>query len=337
MTRELSRHCGTHHKFSSAPHPVHALSHFFLHSRFLNYNSSERFRRHIFAVLCHCISAAFLLASLSAQQPPTPPAPPGPPASAARILLLPRRVVAGEHSTLAVLDVNGRLTPGVTVTFSNGDRVTTDTTGRALFVAPLAPGVLLGSLPGRPEHVPMTILTPVEAPPNQLVVRLAPRVAALGDRFELWGSGFCGDADANRVTIGGKPVLVLAASPASLVVLPPDDLPPGPATVSVTCGQRTATAFSVTFVGLAVDASRVPMAPGERRALAVWIHGTEESLTIEARNFAPEIAQFSAGTTVRVTSTGGAENLARFDLTGLKRGNFLISFRLVTALGPLQR
>src|SRR5208282_3122519 len=72
-----------------------------------------------------------------------------PPASGARILLLPRKVVTGERATLAVLDVNGRLTPGVTVDFSNGDKVTTDTTGRALFVAPLNPGVILASLEGR--------------------------------------------------------------------------------------------------------------------------------------------------------------------------------------------
>ena len=71
------------------------------------------------------------------------------PAGSARILLLPRRIVSGERATLAVLDVNGRLTPGVTVNFSNGDRLTTDQTGRALFVAPLNPGVIFGSIAGR--------------------------------------------------------------------------------------------------------------------------------------------------------------------------------------------
>src|SRR5882724_2466584 len=47
-----------------------------------------------------------------------------PAASGARILLLPRQVVSGERATLAVLDVSGRLTPGVTVNFSNGDKLT---------------------------------------------------------------------------------------------------------------------------------------------------------------------------------------------------------------------
>jgi hypothetical protein len=40
-----------------------------------------------------------------------------PPASGARIVLLPRRIVSGERATLAVLDANGRLTPGVIVNF----------------------------------------------------------------------------------------------------------------------------------------------------------------------------------------------------------------------------
>ncbi len=72
-----------------------------------------------------------------------------PAASGARILLLPRRIVSGERATLAVLDISGRLTPGVTVNFSNGDRLTTDETGRALFAAPLNPGVIFASIAGR--------------------------------------------------------------------------------------------------------------------------------------------------------------------------------------------
>src|SRR5580658_1425336 len=90
----------------------------------------------------------------SAQKPPPP--------SAGRILLLPRTIVSGDRATLAVLDVNGRLSPGVAVSFSNGDRLTTDRTGRALFVAPLTPGVLFGSIAGHEGRVPVTILPPGE-------------------------------------------------------------------------------------------------------------------------------------------------------------------------------
>src|SRR5260370_12279037 len=75
---------------------------------------------------------------------------PAPPASAARILLLPKRIVSGETATLAVLDVNGRLTPGVTVNFSNGDPLVTTVTGRALFVSPLNPGVIYATIAPQP-------------------------------------------------------------------------------------------------------------------------------------------------------------------------------------------
>src|SRR6059058_2996031 len=122
--------------------------------------------------------AAYFFAPWLAAQQQTPAA------SGARILLLPRRIVSGERATLAVLDVNGRLTPGVTVTFSNGDRLKTDATGRALFVAPLNPGVIYGSIEGRPGRVSTVILAPAEAATAAMEISSAPRVASLTDRFE---------------------------------------------------------------------------------------------------------------------------------------------------------
>src|SRR5882672_3437580 len=89
-----------------------------------------------FARLSGVLGAAAQLCSFARPQQQAPAA------SGARILLLPRQIVSGERATLAVLDVSGRLTPGVTVNFSNGDKLATDDTGRALFVAPLTPGVL---------------------------------------------------------------------------------------------------------------------------------------------------------------------------------------------------
>src|SRR5713226_6510989 len=139
-----------------------------------------------------CVAALFFCLGAFSQQAPS--------ASAARILLLPRSIVSGERATLAVLDVNGRLTPGVTVSFSNGDRFTTDATGRALFVAPLNPGVIFGSIAGRAGKVATSILSPSEAASASIGLSSAPRVASLTDRFEIFGKSFCGDADANQVT-----------------------------------------------------------------------------------------------------------------------------------------
>ena len=257
-----------------------------------------------------------------------------PAASGARMLLLPRRMVSGERATLAVLDINGRLTPGVTVNFSNGDKLTTNVTGRALFVAPLNLGVLFASIEGRPGRVTTAILSPSEAASSSVQIASAPRVASLTDRFELLGRGFCGDADANQVTVAGRPAIVLASSPVSLIVLPPMDLEPGPATVEISCAKRQAASFVVTLAGLDLEADSSPMKAGEHRALTVRVRGTPAKIALEARNLAPDIAELSGGNLVRLSSSGGAENFARFDLIGRKNGSFLISIRLVPSFAP---
>ena len=256
-----------------------------------------------------------------------------PAASGARTLLLPRRIVSGERATLAVLDSNGRLTPGVTVNFSNGDRFTTDATGRALFVAPLNPGVIYGSIAGRTGRVSTAILSSSEAASVSIEISSAPRVASLTDRFEILGRGFCGDADANQVTIAGQAAIVLASSPTALVVLPSPDLEAGNAAVQVSCAKRESAPFSVTFVGLELEADSSPLKPGEHRPLTVRVRGTTTKIALEARNLAPEIAELSGGNPVRGSSSGGAENLAKFEVLGRKNGSFLISIRLLPTLG----
>jgi len=262
--------------------------------------------------------------NLSAQEPP--------PASGARILIIPRKIVSGEHATLAVLDVSGRLTPGVTVEFSNGDTLKTDATGRAMFVAPLNAERIYAAIQGRAGRVASTIVTAVESTSATQDVALAPRVASLSDRFEIMGHGFCGDADSNQVMIHGLPGLVLASSPAYLAVLPPADLQPGPAQVRVTCGQKSSPAFTVVFVTLELEAGNAALAPGEHRKLTVRVKGTTTRVNLEARNLAPEVAELQGGTPVRAVSGGGAENVASFELVGKQHGNFVISIRLVAPL-----
>lgn len=246
---------------------------------------------------------------------------------------MPRKLITGERATLAVLDVNGRLTPGVSVRFSDGEKVTTDATGRALFVAPLNPGTFTAGIEGRSGRVSSRVSGPMELPVTLEVVTAAPRVASLSDRFELSGHGFCGDADANHVSIGGMQGLVLASSPASLSVLPPADLEPGAAQVKVSCGEKVADPFTIVFVSLELEgSSNNALAPGEHRSLAVRVRGSTAKLNLEARNLAAEVAEFEGGETVRALSSGGADNVARFELVGKKRGSFTISIRLLAPL-----
>jgi hypothetical protein len=283
-------------------------------------------RRRNPTLLAPAFTALLVTLPALAQQPPPPPS-----ASAARMLLLPRKIVSGEHSTLAVLDVNGRLTPGARVDFSNGDRVITDITGRALFVAPLNPGVLSAVLSGRPGRVYTTILSPTEVSSPTVEISSAPRVASLSDRFELSGRSFCGDADANKVTVAGLPALVLASSPTSLVVLPPAELNAGDDSVVVSCGKNDSQRFLIRFVELTLEANSSPLVPGDHRALTVHVRGTAAKIALEARNLTPDIADLIGGNPRRVSSSGGENNTAQFQLTGKQRGNFVVSIRLLTA------
>jgi hypothetical protein len=298
-----------------------------LHKRNLLYNSPVRsLSRRIHPALLGLSLTLLSIGLYAAQQPPA--------ASGARILLLPHNLVSGERATLAVLDFAGRLTPNVNVIFSNGDKVTTDATGRALFVAPLTLGKITATIEGRTGRVTSTILGPIDIPSATQEVTEAPRVASVSDRFEFLGHGFCGDADGNHVTIAGLPGLVLAASPGSLTVLPPTDLVPGPAAVKVSCGQKSADLFTIVFVSLELEASSAALSPGEHRTLAVRVRGSTAKVNLEARNLAPEIAELTGGASVKVQSSGGAENLAKFELVGKTRGNFTVSIRLQTPFSP---
>ena len=92
-------------------------------------------------------------------------------------------------------------------------------------------------------------------------------------------------------------------------------------------------AATVVFVSLELEASGSTLAPGEHRKLTVRVRGSAAKVNLEARNLAPEVAELQGGTPVRAISTGGAENVASFELVGKQRGNFVISIRLVAPLG----
>jgi hypothetical protein len=293
----------------------------------LDYNHTMLFCRPLSLLVLRslCLSAAFLTLFFSAAAQKSPPS------SAGRTLLLPRTIISGERATLAVLDASGRLTPRAPVVFSNGDRLLTDATGRALFVAPLNPGVIRGSIAGRAGDTPVTVLSPDETAATSIQVTSVPKIASLADRFEITGRGFCGEADANQITVSGDAAFVLASSPTSLVVLPPADLQPGRASVDISCAKRNGPPLEVVFVALTLEADSSPLAPGVHRQLTVRVRGTRDRVTLEAKNLAPDIAELQGGNPLKSSSSGGWENLAHFEIVGRKRGSFQISIRLLNS------
>ena len=252
--------------------------------------------------------------------------------SAEHRLLLPPQIISGERATLAVLDTSGRLAPGVTVHFSNGDRVTTDKTGRALFVAPLDQKEISASIVGSNRRAKAAIFSAPVASADTPVVSTAPQFVAAGDRFELRGKGFCGDADANQVLITGKRALVLASSPLALTITPPPEVAPGRATLQLTCTKNVSAPFIITFLELDLRADSSPLKPGEHRPISVHIKGTTGRVPIEATNLSPNIAEMVGGNSVISKSSGGSENIARVVLIGKARGTFRVAIRVVPTI-----
>jgi hypothetical protein len=261
-----------------------------------------------------------------------------------RAIILPQTVVAGAQATLAVIDGGGRLLPRVAVEISGGEasagsagsallKVTTDFTGRALFLAPNKLGPLIAKISGRRTTASTTVVdvqemaVPAGAAGGASVLNVIsyPRVLAILDRFAIEGSGFHGAADANHVFLGDQPCLVVASSPVSLVVLPGPHIPIGDIALRIRAGGHDAGPFPVT--GVLLDFSgpaEAPTAGGEGK-LILRVHGTTEPLAVEVRNASPEIIQFSHGNLQRLGTSGGEENIAPVEMKFLASGNYVVT------------
>jgi len=259
------------------------------------------------------------------------------PAASPRQIILPPKLLAGAQATLAVLDTQGRLLSGAEVQLPEGQRVTTDSTGRAMFQAMSQPGMLVARLssgqiattamvvsPGRSASAPGA----AEGSPAAKLVSYR-RVLAIHDRFSLQGTGFRPAADANHVYLNGDPCLVVASSPLGLVALPGPGVPVGDVTLHVTAGGADAGQFPVSAVLLEfIGPAEVPNA-GATGKLIVRARGTTEPLQLEVRNSSPAVIQLSQGNVQRLKTSGGEENIAPVEMKFVSDGNYSVSARLV--------
>lgn len=247
-------------------------------------------------------------------------------------IVLPLRIVAGQPATLAVLNADGQLAPGAVVEFTGGGQVTTDSTGRATFTAPAERGVLFARFASRPPEgvsASTTIIAGPQSLPDGVALAESSRVIPLGDPFVLNGTGFRGEAEANRVVLGDQPALVLAASPVALVIQPGPRAAPGPAQLVVESAGRSPSSVPVTLVALELSADRQQFAPRQKGKLTVRLRGTDRRLMLEVRNLTPEVVKLSRGNLHRVVSSGGSENTATVKVAGRRAGDFSVSVRLI--------
>ena len=103
-------------------------------------------RLHPLALACIAVSIpASLLCGIAVARnlPPRAQAESNPNTTWTVTIVLPPRLMAGHPATLAVLGVDGKLAAGVTVTLGDGQTLTTDRTGRAVFTVPASGDYLL--------------------------------------------------------------------------------------------------------------------------------------------------------------------------------------------------
>jgi hypothetical protein len=278
---------------------------------------------------CTSLRAAFLL--IAALLLPFSAIPQSATAVKAVTIVLPPKVVAGRPATLAVLGVDGRLAPNVTVDMGSNLRVTTDRTGRALFVVPASGSALIAKASG------ITAVALIDAPrisPAPASAATVTPVAGLHDPFAFCVTGLSGDADANLVKINGEFALVLAASPECLVALAPPKAAPGPAKASVEVSPTQATPMtsasgSLTLVSLEFAPPTPPLQPGKKSRFAVNVRGSDQPLRLVIENDSPGVLAFTRGDAQELRTTGGMHNSAEFELQATRSGDFKFHARVL--------
>ncbi len=252
--------------------------------------------------------------------------PPNPLAASTITIVLPPRLMAGHPATLAVLGVDGKLAPDVTVDLGNGRSVTTDRTGRALFTVPPTGDYLLAKASGASVAA---LVDPASGASEPQAATL-PAVVSVRDRFWICGAGLRGDADADSVTINGQPAIVLAASPICLVALPGPKAEPGPASLSI---EAPGVKWSATtmIVSLEFEAPNPALNPGQKGQLRIRVKGSNQKLGIVVQNQRPDVLRFPRGDLQALLTSGGPENAAGVKVQAIASGDFSFRARLVPA------
>jgi hypothetical protein len=157
----------------------------------------------------------------------------------------------------------------------------------------------------------------------------APHFASLSDRFELQGHGFCGDADKKCCPVNGHPALVIASSSESLAVVPPADLDPGPAEVSVSCNNGEAAGARAVFLELSLEADTSALKP-EKNAQCPFASPEPPSASRWKRETSRPKSPRSTAEIPRGPLPPAARKISPLlPLTGKQHGNILVSIRLL--------
>lgn len=244
-------------------------------------------------------------------------------------IVLPPKVVASRPATLAVFGADGKLAPGVTVEVAKDQRVTTDTTGRATFMASSEGSIVIAKAAGRAAAA----LVDEDGPATDSRPISVALVISSKDSFSICGGEFRGEADANRVKINDERALILASSPECLTVLPGPNVTPGPASISVQTGEAQWSA-ATTVVSLEFDPPQPALVAEKKSRLVVRAEGTEQPLRIVAENQTPGVLGFLRGDVQKLRTSGGVNNFSAIEVQAVRSGDFSFHARLAAPPDP---
>jgi hypothetical protein len=239
-------------------------------------------------------------------------------------IVVPPRLVAGQPATLSVLGVDGRLAEGITVDLGEDQKFKTDASGRVTFTVPVGVRFVIANAQGSSSAALVDDAVPASTTQGMRV----PPVIAQRDRFTIWGTAFRGNAHENRVTFGGDPAFVLAASPECIVVAAGTRAIPGPTKILIESPPDQWTASS-TVVGLNFDPPMPPLSPASRSKLLLHVQGSDQALRVLVENQTPGILQFTRGDVQQLTTSGGAQNSTSIEVMAISTGDFSFNAKLL--------
>lgn len=272
---------------------------------------------------------ALFAASRSASAHPRARVEAAPFATSAVTIVLPPKLMAAHPATLAIFGLDGKLAPGISVTLSDGESVTTDRTGRAHFTTPASASFLLAQAEGATAAA---LIDPATGASEPRTVTLPPFIS-LRERFWICGPDLQGDASADSITINAHPALVLAASPECLVTIAPPRTVPGLASISV-AAPGVHWAASATLVSLAFEAPRHALLPGQKGRLTVRVEGSAAKLNLIVENTSLDVLRFLRGDVQQIRTSGGANNSASIEVQAIRSGDFSFHARILSPPDP---
>jgi hypothetical protein len=296
------------------------------------------------AAVCICAIATPLRAA--GQQKQIPPELNG--HAAVAEIVLPPELEVEKPATLAVIDSDGRLVEGVTVLLPGGRKVTTDATGRARFVVTSDPGAFIAEVAESALQPRVRAYSLVRAHPPEnsaaassgFTVSEYPHTLVHDQPVTVKGYGFRGDAELDGAIVGGKPAMVLAASPMGIVFQTEPGITPGPASLALQVAGVKHEPLAVTIVSLEISQPAGTVVVGKKEVILVAVIGTELKTVLAVQNLSPDVIDLPAGNFHSVVSTGGALNEASIVMRARRGGDYSVGVHVAPStvdLGLVRR